>query len=105
MSAWRDFELLVARIEEWLGPKGATVKSPDYIADRVTGELREVDASIRLHAGSAPILVTVECRDRVSVQDVTWIEQIASKRDSVGAARTIAVSSSGFTGPARSKAA
>jgi len=101
---WREFELLIARIEQWLGPKGAEVKSPDKLPDRVTGELREVDASIRFRVGSAPVLVTVECRDRTKVQDVRWIEEIASKRDSVGAARTIAVSSSGFTDPARKKA-
>lgn len=31
---------------------------------------------------------------------MTWIEQLASKRDHIGAAKTIAVSSTGFTGPA-----
>ena len=74
---WREFEVLIVRIEQWLGPRGAEVKSPDRIPDRATGESREVDASIRLHVGSAPILVTVECRDRVKGEDVTWIEQIA----------------------------
>lgn len=101
---WREFEVLVARIEEWLGPKGAKVKSPDKLRDRITGQMREVDASIRFQVGSAPILVTVECRDRKKTEDVRWIEEIAGKRDSVGAARTIAVSSSGFSQPARIKA-
>jgi hypothetical protein len=101
---WREFELLVARIEQWLGPQGAKVKSPDRIRDRSSGELREVDASIRFRAGSAPILVTIECRDWVKTPDVTWIEQIATKRDDIGADWTIAVSSSGFTKSAEKKA-
>ncbi len=43
----RDFEEMVARIEERLAPNGAIVNSPDYITDKVTGQPREVDASIR----------------------------------------------------------
>lgn len=97
---WREFEKLVARIERQLGPEGATVKSPDYILDKVTGSRREVDASIRYQVGSVPILITVECRDRSDSEDATWIEQLATKRHNIGAAKTVAVSSSGFTQPA-----
>jgi hypothetical protein len=97
---WRDFEELVARIEETLAPKGAVVKSPDRVRDLVTGRLREVDASIRLTVGSTPILVTIECRKRKNVQDDTWIEQLATKRAKIGAAKTIAVSATGFTASA-----
>jgi hypothetical protein len=100
MNDWRRFELLVSRIEAALVPKGATVRSPDRISDKVTGQLREVDASIRLQVGTTPILITVECRDRVAIQDDTWIEQIAKKKEKIGASATIAVSSRGFTEPA-----
>jgi hypothetical protein len=94
---WRQFEQLVARIEETLAPKGAVVTSPDRIRDLLTGKLREVDASIRFDVGSTPILITVECRKRRNVQDDTWIEQLASKREKIGAAKTIAVSAAGFS--------
>lgn len=104
MRAGRDFEVLVSRIEEWLVPKGATVKSPDYIPDRDTGRLREVDASVRMMCGSVPVLITIECRDRSRKQDVRWIEEIAAKRDSIGASRTVAVSSSEWSQPAIQKA-
>lgn len=97
---WREFELLVARLERLLAPKGATVTSPDRIQDKITGTLREVYASIRYQIGTVPILITIECRDRSGAQDVIWIEQLASKRDSIGAAKTVAVTSSTFTGPA-----
>jgi len=100
LPEWRDFEQLVARIEQSLVPKGAVVKSPDHIRDKVTNELREVDASIRIEVGSTPILIVIECRKRKPVQDVTWIEQLATKCANIGAARMIAVSATGFSEPA-----
>lgn len=93
----REFERMVARIEETLCPVGAQIKSPDKIKDRVTGIDREVDASIRYTIGSAPILITVECRDRGSVQDITWLEQVKAKKDGMAANQTIVVSKEGFS--------
>lgn len=104
ISKWREFEKLVALLESHLTSKGAIIKSPDYIDDRITGEKREVDISIRYMVGSTPILVTIECRNRASMQDTTWIEQLAQKRDDIRASATIAVSSRGFTKPAIEKA-
>jgi hypothetical protein len=100
----KDLELLVARLEEHLGPLGIEVKSPDYIPDKDTSKLREVDISLRSQLGSSNILVIVECRDRKDDEDVTWIEQLSKKRESVGADKAVAVSSSGFSEPAIFKA-
>lgn len=94
---WRELELLVARIEADAGPRGIVITSPDRIRCKVTGRLREVDASIRSRIGTTDVLITVECRRRGSVQDVTWIEQLATKKRAIGADRTIAVSAAGFT--------
>lgn len=99
--AWKEFELLVARIEQAVAPQGAAVKSPDRVRDLLTGSMREVDATIRYQIGTVPILITVECRKHADVQDDMWLEQLATKREKVGAARTIAVSASGFTEPAK----
>src|SRR5215471_19742674 len=101
---WREFERLVARIEEDAGPLGVKVTSPDRIRCKVTGRLREVDASIRSRVGTAEVLVTIECRRRSKKQDVTWIEQLAAKRLAIGADRTIAVSASGFSADAETVA-
>ena len=97
---WRRFEEFVSRIEEAAAGHDAVVKSPDRIRDLTTGRLREVDASIRQRIGTTEILVTIECRKRGRTQDDTWIEQLATKRQKIGAARTIAVSSTGFTASA-----
>ncbi len=101
----RDLEKLVSNFEGLLGPKGVAITSPDYIPDKDTGEPREVDISLRSQIGSSEILVVVECRDYShKVQDVKWIEELATKRDSVGADKVLAVSSTGFSGPAITKA-
>lgn len=96
-KSWQEFEELVAVIEKQLAPKGAIVKSPDRIIDKITGRKREVDASIRFQIGSVPILITIECRKRKKVQDDTWLEQLATKKEKIGAQQTIAVSSTSFT--------
>lgn len=87
----------MARIEADAGPLGLKVTSPDRIRCNITGRLREVDASVRTQIGTASILVTIECRKRRPKQDVTWIEQLVTKKASIGAARTIAVSPTGFS--------
>lgn len=101
---WREFEQLVARIEADAGPRGMIVKSPDRIRCKVTNRLREVDASIRSRVGSAEILITIECRQRSKIQDVTWIEQLVAKKAAIGADHTIAVSASGFSSDAETTA-
>lgn len=96
-TEWRKFELLVTQIERQLAPKGAVVKSPDKIKDKITRRMREVDASIRYEIDSKPFLITVECRKRNKKQDDTWLEQVITKRDKIGANRTIVVSEKGFS--------
>jgi hypothetical protein len=96
-KAGRALEILTARIEGALSGSGVVVTSPDHLADHVAGGTREVDVSLRSTVGSADVLVIVECRDRGRAADVTWIEQIASKRTAVRAAKAIAVSSGTFS--------
>ena len=71
MRKSREFEQLAARIESSLTPTGARVRSPDHMPDTVTGQDREVDASIRYTLGSVDVLITIECRDRTRTEDVT----------------------------------
>ena len=96
-TKWRWFQDLVAHIEQILEGRGAVVTSPDRLPDLVTGSLREVDASIRTKVGSTEMLVTLECRKRSRKEDVRWVEELATKKEGIGAARTIAISSTGFS--------
>lgn len=104
MKQGREFELLIARIKEMLHPE-ARVQSPARVPDRDTGEPREIDVGIWRQAEQGEIFIAVECRHRTAVQDVTWIEQLIAKKDSIGADLLIAVTSSAFTSPATVKAA
>jgi len=101
---WREFEMLVARIEEAAADRGAVVRSPDRIRDLITGKMREVDASIRQIVGTTNVLVTIECRKRSCKADDRWIEELGTKRNKIGAAQTIAVSEKGFTSSAHKSA-
>lgn len=99
MRGGRELELLVAQLEKCISSFDSKIeiKSPDRIQDKITGKFREVDVSLRTTVGSSKILIIIECRDRKKVQDTTWIEQLATKREDVGADKAIAVSSKAFS--------
>lgn len=100
----RDLEVLVATLEKALSGRDVKISSPYYTKDKDTGQTREADVAIEARAGSARLLIILECRDRSAVQDVRWIEELDSKRRSMGADKAIAVSPVGFTAPALRKA-
>lgn len=100
----RELEKLVAILEKGLNGKDIKVTSPDTIYDKVAEESREIDISLKGNMGSHEMLVIIECRDRKPREDVAWPEQLATKRDHVGANLAIAVSSRGFSEGARKKA-
>ena len=92
----RELELLVKRIKEHRSPN-ATICSPEYVPDKDTGQPREVDVGIRVCRNNDSVFIAVECRDRVSVQTVEWIEQLICKKQSIGADVLVAVTSSRFS--------
>ena len=102
--AGRSLELLVQALEQLLAGAPVEIRSPDFIMGRNSGTSREVDVSLRSQVGSVSVLVIIECRDRAKPQDVTWIEQLASKREDVGADKAVAVSAGGFSAGARNLA-
>jgi Restriction endonuclease len=103
----RALEQLVAELERVLGPTDVVIQSPEFIVGRNTGELREVDVTLRTKAGSSDLLVMIECRDRkrkqgtARIEGTEWIEQVASKQEDVGANKAVAVCPGGFTKGAR----
>lgn len=100
----REFELLIEKIEKIVLPEGASISSPGFIKDRITGEQREVDILIEHNVGTFHIVIVIECRNRASIQDTTWIEQIHSKLNDIKVNKAIAVSTSAFSKPAIEKA-
>jgi hypothetical protein len=59
----RALEQLVAGLEKVLGPTDVVIQSPEYILGPNTGDLREVDVTLRTKVGSSDLLVMIECRD------------------------------------------
>jgi hypothetical protein len=103
MKQGRNLELLLKRIQEFQVPD-SVVKSPEFVPDVDTGTKREVDITVRQKKGNSEIFIAIECRDRGSVQDIQWVEQLITKKESIQADALIAVTSSDFTSPAQVKA-
>ncbi len=82
----------------------ATVRSPDFVPDRDTGQSREVDVGIHVPRNGGSTFIAIECRDRKAVQNVEWVEQLICKKQSIGADVLVAITSSRFYRPARIKA-
>lgn len=82
----------------------ARVTVDEEIPDVDSGESRQVDLTIRFKDGPTELLAIVEVRDRKEPVGSRYIEEVATKRSSVGADAVYVVSSSGFTAPALVKA-
>lgn len=95
----------MSSLEKHPGGTAKQVKSPEFIVGRLSESRREVDVSLRTKLGSSKVLVIVECRDRDNTQAVTWVEQLAGKREDVGLDKAVAVSAIGFTEGTRNMAA
>lgn len=90
------------RIHRLLEVEGSTVTWNDRIPDPDSPDQpRQIDVTIRRD----DCLTIVECRLHAKRQDVKWIEELIGRRISLKADAVIAVSASGFTKPAREKAA
>lgn len=96
----RELEKLVVRIHRLLEPESVSVTWNHRIRDPDTGQLRQIDGLIA-RKGTC---IHLECRAHNAVQDVTWVEELIGRRESMRVDGIIAVSLSGFTGPAIKKA-
>lgn len=103
MRKGRSLELVVKDIKSLKLPN-ATITSPEFVRDFDTGTLREVDVSVRYSSDNNNFFIAIECRDRSNIQDITWVEQLISKKKSIGADVLIAVTSSSFSSSTRLKA-
>lgn len=73
------------------------------VRNATTGAVRELDILIYHHKNPNRNIL-VECRDHNRKQDVQWIDQLEGKAKRLNFKNVIAVSSSGFTGPATAEA-
>jgi len=93
-------EQQIHRIHELLEGSAAEVNWNDHVSDPDNpSQQRQINVSIKRDGK----VTLVECRDRQSPQDVTWIEGLFGRHVSLKVDTTIAVSSSGFTAGALSR--
>jgi Restriction endonuclease len=95
------FEQQIHRLHELVDGNDAEVKWNDHIPDPDNpAQPRQIDITIK----RGDDVTLVECRLHKERQDVKWIEELMGRRSSLRAASVIAVSNSGFTKGAVTKA-
>lgn len=105
MKKGRNLEKLVAFLEDILKKcPNTTVKSPDFITDRITGGKREHDCVIRIQSGHHEIVTAVECKEHSKPIDVKEIEAFETKCKDTNINKAVIVSAKGFTKNALAKA-
>jgi hypothetical protein len=97
-------ERLVALLEAGLAEPGISVKARHRLRDLATGELREVDIYIEETLRGQVHPTIIECRHHKARVNVTYVEQVVTKRADLGNPHTIIVSHAGFTTGAVKKA-
>lgn len=98
------FQELVAVIHSNLG-NGWIVTESMFLQDEITGEKREVDVVAKATVANYDLFISIECRDHQRRADVTWVEGMAKKHESLPTSKLALWSKSGFTKAAMVKAA
>lgn len=97
------FQKVVYLIQQNLAGQAEVIESA-LLTDRFTGEQREVDVCINSEIAGHKIIISLECRDRQRKADVSWVEEMHGKHESLPTNYLVLVSSSGFSAQARNKA-
>jgi hypothetical protein len=101
-----QFQKLIKYVASQVAPVGATVhESTELLETGVDQPItREVDVLIELDAGVSRVRAALECRDSNRKADVQWIDRLIGTYRNLPVNQIIAVSKSGFTKAALSKA-
>jgi hypothetical protein len=102
MTAARDFEALIAKIQRDIEPN-ATVEQNKRIRG-ASGRLREIDVAITKPVGLSDVLIAIECKRYRRPVGIDKLEAFVTKLNDVGANQGIMLSQSGFDEGARAVA-
>lgn len=89
------FQKLITLVHKQLAEHAHVVESP-FLADAVTGKSREVDVLIEASIAGYVTRLAVECIDWKRKADVTWLEKMFLKHQSLPTGKLILVSRSDF---------
>ena len=100
---WQEYQDAVAelyiQIDEF-----AVIEKNIRLADKVTGQLRQIDVLVTLSFGGHEIKVVIDAKKYTDSLDVKNIEEVIALSKAVGANKTIIVCPNGWTKPAGTKA-
>jgi hypothetical protein len=99
-----DFQALIALVERQLAASGVRVVESEMLADRLTGELREVDVCVHATVSGKDVMLALECRDHKRKADQIWIDTLRGKYANLPVDKVIAVARAGFAKTARAAA-
>ena len=103
----RQLEEVVAEFERLLLGSGFQVTPNDRVFDDEGNQIAEFDIRIEGRVGSTWFNWLIECRDRPSQGPApsSWIQHLAGRKQLFGFDKVIAVSTTGFSKPAKEAAA
>jgi hypothetical protein len=99
-----DFQALIALVEGQLAASGVRVVESEMLADRLTGELREVDVCVHAIVSGKDVTLALVCRDHKRKADQIWIDTLRGKYANLPVDNVIAVARAGFANTARAAA-
>jgi hypothetical protein len=100
---WREFEQLVARIQQALAPDAKVEHDVKILGER-TGERRQVDVLMTQNIGQYEMRVAIDCKDYKSPVDVKGVEEFSGLIDDIGVNKGVLVCPAGFTATAKKRA-
>lgn len=99
-----EFQRFVRNIYDQIEEYGGNVNESVMLPEKGIGTLREVDVLIKKNLFEKDISIAVECRGRGRKDDIEWIDTLIGKYIGLPVDEVIAVSKSGFSEPAKTKA-
>ncbi len=94
----KDFELAYTHLYDSLDKEKYTVTNSALLNSKINNKKREVDVLVEYTDEQGMVRkIGIECRDRKGIQDVTWVEQMATKKEILGLDRLILTTTSTFS--------
>ena len=92
-----DFQALIALIERQLALSGVRVVESEMLADRLTGELREVDVCLHATVSGKDVTIALECRDHRRKEDQNLDRYLAGQVRQCASRLVVAVARAGLS--------
>jgi hypothetical protein len=103
MTASRDLEILVAKIQKQLAPRSEVLHDVKLLG-RKSGIMRQIDVLVRDKVGQYDIQIIIDCKDHKDPVDIKGVEEFNGLYEDVGAQKAVLVAPRGFTAAAKTLA-